>query len=380
MENLFDVEITCASGVEKVLKSELKRLGYPELPVENGSVILKTDYKGLIKLNVSLRSADRIYILLKSFNATTFDQLFDGTVSIDFKPFIKKDACVYVNGKCVKSQLFAISACQKIVDKAVITSLSKSYNLLRLEETGEKIEIDFYIYKDLCRIRLNTSGVGLNKRGYRDKVGIAPIKETLASSMVLLSDFYYEKPFLDPFCGSGTIAIEALKIALDIPPNLDRDFDFFKFKNYDERDYKRVIEEAKDNIKLDRKVEFFASDIDKKAIKLSMYHLERAGLKGRINFSVKDVKDVAINLSGGTIVTNPPYGTRVYDIDEAKTCYESLKKCYDKLDRWSLFLITSYKNFEKVFGKKADRIRKLYNSEKECNFYYYYAQKERKDG
>ena len=194
-----------------------------------------------------------------------------------------------------------------------------------------------------------------------------------------MSDFYYKNPFADVFCGSGTFAIEGAKIALDIAPNLQRKFDFMNWRNFDKKIYSQCFEEAKDKEKLDRKIEFFASDIDKKAIKLAKHHAEMAGLADRINFSVKDVLDFSSDLKFGTIVTNPPYGERVYDKQEAEQCVKKLGKIKEKFADWSVFAISSAKNFEKSFGKKADRERKIFNSEKECRFYYYYGQKEKKN-
>lgn len=366
------ISVNCASGVESVLKKELSRLGYGDLPAVNGRIDFFGSFYDIARLNINLRTAERVYIKVKEFTAVTFDELFDGILDIDWKTFLPKNAQVIVDGKCVKSKIFAISASQSVIKKAIATRLCRDYNLKRLSEDGAEYRIDFSIFKDTVTVLINTSGTGLHKRGYRDFVGIAPIKETLASAMVLMSDFYYERPFADPFCGSGTIVIEALKIALDIAPNKDRAFAFDSWQNFDKKYKKLVLEEAKDKEKLDRKVEFFASDIDRKAISLTERHLERAGLKERVNLSVKNVKDFSCKEKDGTIVTNPPYGERVYDKKEAEECYKYLRESYDKLDNWSLFLITGAKFFEKAFGKKADRERKMYNSDLECKYYFYY--------
>ncbi len=372
LDGEFDILITCASGIEKVLKSELVRLGFTDAPAINGGILVRGNQQDVARLNVNLRTADRVYIRLASFAVETFDQLFDGVKSIRWKDVIPKNGRVKVNGKCVKSKLFAISACQSIVKKAVVDNLCNAHKTTSLPETGATYEIDFSIFKDQADILLNTSGVGLHKRGYKDLVWIAPIKETLASAMVLLSDYYYKKPFADPFCGSGTIAIECAKIALNIAPNTQRKFDFDGWNGFDQNARKIAIEQAIDLERRDREVQIIASDIDPKAVKLARRHAERAGLKGVIDFRVCDVKNFRTDLSDGTIVTNPPYGERVYDREEAEACYKSLGGVFKELDDWSLFAITSAKNFEKCFGKKADRNRKLYNSEKECRLYYYY--------
>ncbi len=381
MQDFFDSKLNIciftASGVEKALKSELYRLGYGDVPVINGEAKIVGNLKDVAKLNLNLRTADRIYVLLNEFTCQTFDELFDGVHKIDWGDILPKNALFSVDGKCVKSTLYATSACQSIVKKAVAKKLSKAYNIQILPEDGCEYQIFFKIFKDNAQILLNTSGDGLHKRGYRDLVGIAPIKETLASALVLYSDFYWQNPFIDPFCGSGTIAIEATKIALNIAGSKGRTFAFESWENFDKRIIKLLREESVAEEKLDRKVEIFASDIDKKAIALATHHAEKAGLKKYIKFNVAPVKDLKSELKYGTVVTNPPYGERVYDKRQAEQCYKDFGAVFEKLTDWSAFTITSDKNFERFFGKRADRIRKLYNSNKECNFYYFYGKKEK---
>lgn len=368
----LNITLTCASGVEKVLKSELKRLGYQDAPVINGALNLQGTAEDVARLNVFLRTADRVYINVARFAVDDFDVLFEGVKSVRWEDFLPEDARVIVNGKCVKSKLFAVSACQSLIKKAIADRLCGVYGLNRLYETGAEYQIDFSLFKDEITLNINTSGAGLHKRGYRDMVGIAPIKETLASALVLFSDFYHERPFADLFCGSGTIAIETARIALNIAGGVGRKFAFNDWKNFDQKIFDRVFSEAKDGEKRERKLNLFASDIDTKAIKLAKHHAERAGVADKIKFSVSDVKNFKCDLSGGTIISNPPYGERVYDKKEAEECYKSLGNVYRQLDNWSCFVITSAQNFERHFGKKCDRERKLYNSNKECRFYYYY--------
>lgn len=371
----LDITLTCASGVEKVVKSELKRLGYDDVPALNGALTFKGNQLAVARCNLFLRCADRVYIKVGEFNATTFDQLFDGVKNVDWENYLPDNALIRVNGKCVKSQLFAISACQSIVKKAIVDRMCNKYNLTRLNENGASYDVEFSVFKDVVSLYINTSGMGLHKRGYRDLVGIAPIKETLASALVLLSDFYKNQPFADPFCGSGTIAIEAARIAMNIAGGIGRRFAFNDWKNFDQKYFDEAFTEAKDKEDRSVKLEMFASDIDPKAVKLAERHAQRAGVYDKIKFKVCDVKDFKCDLSCGTIVSNPPYGERVYDREQAEKCYQSLGKAFKNLDRWSAFVITSAKNFEKHFGKKADRERKLYNSNRECKYYYYYANK-----
>ena len=374
----LNITLTCASGVEKVLKSELKRLGYQDAPAINGALSLSGTPFDVARLNLFLRTADRVYIKGAEFNADNFDALFDGVKSVRWEEYFPENAFVTVNGKCVKSKLFAVSACQSIIKKAISDRLCGAYKVNRLIENGALYQVEFSIFKDVVALYINTSGAGLHKRGYRDLVGIAPIKETLASALVLLSDFYKERPFADPFCGSGTIAIEAARIALNIAGGANRRFAFNDWDNFDGKFFDEAFTEAKDKEDRGRKLEIFASDIDPKAVKLAKRHAERAGVADKIRFDVKDVKRFSSELSFGTIVTNPPYGERVYDIEEAEACYKSLGEAYKGLNGWSCFVITSAKNFEKKFGKKCDRERKLYNSNRECKYYYYYADKKDK--
>jgi putative N6-adenine-specific DNA methylase len=371
----FDITLTCASGVEKVLKSELNRLGIKDVPALNGALTFKGGLQDIAKCNLNLRTADRVYIKVKEFTATDFDCLFEGVNATEWERFIPSDGKVNVNGKCVKSTLFAVSACQSIIKKAISNRLGEKYKLKYLPENGADYGVEFSIFKDTVSLYLNTSGMGLHKRGYRDMVGIAPIKETLASALVLLSDYYKTRPFLDPFCGSGTIAIETAKIAMNIAGSKGRRFAFNDWKNFDKTIFDRVYEEALDKENRNIPLEIFASDIDPKAIKLAKRHAERAGVADKIKFAVSDVKYFKTDLKNGTIVTNPPYGERVYDMKEAEACYKSLGQVYRNLDGWSAFIITSAKGFEKHFGKKADRDRKLYNSNRECKYYYYYGKR-----
>lgn len=369
----LDIAITCASGVEKVLKSELNRLGIKDVPAINGTLCFSGDISDVARCNLNLRTADRVYIKLTEFKAETFDELYEGVKSVRLEDYIVSDAKIVVNGKCVKSKLFAISACQSIVKKAIADRLCSKYGVNYLSENGADYSVEFSIFKDTVSLFLNTSGIGLHKRGYRDMVGIAPIKETLASALVLFSDYYKTRPFADLFCGSGTIVIEAAKIAMNIAGSKGRHFAFNDWKNFDQKIFERVCEQAFDNENRDIPCELFASDIDPKAIKLAKRHAERAGVADKIRFSVNDVKNFKTDLKRGTIVTNPPYGERVYDKLEAEECYKSLGKVYKELDGWSAFVITSASGFEKMFGKKADRERKLYNSNRECRYYYYYG-------
>lgn len=374
------ITATCASGSESVLKKEIERLGYGDNPAENGAVTFLADSNAVAEANIFLRTAERVYIRMAKFGATTFDGIFDGVKSIPWEDYIVKDGKVTVNGKCVKSRIFAVSDCQSVIKKAIADRLCEKHKLVRLPETGALYEVCFSLFKDELSVFLNTSGAGLHKRGYRDMVGIAPIKETLACSLLLMSDFYYKRPFFDPFCGSGTFVTEGARIALDIAPGRDRKFAFNFWENFDGAAYKRAYEKARDNEKTERAIDFVGSDVNPKAVKLALRHAERAGIKDKVRFYVADAGRFSPDSEYGTVVTNPPYGIRVYDREEAEACYESFGKATLKYPAWSVFVITAAKNFEKLFGRRADRNRKTYNSEKECRFYYYYGKKPTEKG
>lgn len=319
-----------------------------------------------------LRTADRVYIKIGEFTAVTFDELFEGVKNCPFEEFMPRDAKVLVDGKCVKSVLFAVTASQRIVKKAIMTRLSAIYKTNDLPETGEEFKVEFSIFKDVVSVLINTSGQGLHKRGYRDYVAMAPIRENTASAMLLLSDFGYNQEFCDPFCGSGTIVIEGARQALNIAPGVLREFDYNFWSKFDKNAYKLAYQEAKDNERLDKKINFHGSDIDPKAIKLAERHAFNAGLADKISFEVKDVADFLPTSANGTIVTNPPYGDRLMTANEVSALYKTLGKIYTKLDNWSLFVITAYEGFEKSFGTRATKNRKLYNSGKQCRFYEYF--------
>ena len=375
--NAFEISVACASGTESVLKKELKRLINADAPAVNGRIEFSGDPLILAKCNIGLRTADRVYIKVGEFPVTTFDDLYSATASVRWEDFIVSDGNVYVDGKCVKSTLFATSDCQRRVKKAIADRLCGKYKLNRLPESGSTYKIDFYIHKDVAFFYIDTSGTGLHKRGYRDRVGIAPIKETLASAMLLMSDFYKTRPFADPFCGSGTFLIEGARIALNVAAGIDRKFAFNDWKNFDERYYDRAFCEAKDNERWDIKPDIRGFDVDKKAVELTLRHAERAGLKNVIKAKVLPVKDFKPWAEVGTIVCNPPYGERVYDNEDAARCYKELGAAVKDFDGWSVFAITPHKGFERYFGRKCDRERKLYNADKECRYYFYYGKKEK---
>lgn len=371
MQN-YKITVTCASGVESAVKKELRLLGFPSSKALEGGISLEGSSFDVARLNMFLSCADRVYITLCSFKATTFDELFDGVCSFPFGDIIPFNARIVVNGKCRNSRLFAVSSCQSVIKKAILTSLSKKYRRNIFPENGEFYRVEFLISSDEVTLMLNTSGEGLHKRGWRDLVWEAPIKETLACAMLELSDFTPENPFCDPFCGSGTIVIEAARKALCIAPGKNRSFDYTKWDFFDENAYRLTLEEALDKETPDRKLHFYGFDVNPEAIALASRHALKAGVRDKIHLQVQDVKDFRCSLKNGCIVTNPPYGERLLSIKEVAALYRTLGNVFRSLDNWSLFAITSAPDFEKNLGLKADKNRKLYNSGIECRFYQYF--------
>lgn len=375
MDSIFDgklnIEVAVASGIEAVVKRELLRLGYEPSGANLGRIEFEGTFEDVLRANVFLRSANRVRIVLSKFKAQTFDELFDGIFAMRWQDVLTKDAKIVVDAKSVKSKLFALSAVQSIVKKAIISKLSTVYNC-SFNESSAAYCIEAAIVDDVVTVTLDTSGEGLHKRGYRTYLGDAPIRETLAAAMIQLSVWNPDRPLIDPFCGSGTISVEASLIGLDIAPGMNRNFACEQFANAP-KVREKVQEEALQRIKRDRQLHISGFDINKDAIKLAFKHAERAGVKDNIHFQVQDMRDLSSKYAHGVIITNPPYGERLMKEDELKALYRDFGKVTAKLDEWCVYAITSYRAFEKYFGRRADKLRKLYNSELECNFYQYLA-------
>lgn len=375
MDSIFDgklnIEVAVASGIEAVVKRELLRLGYEPSGANLGRIEFEGTFEDVLRANVFLRSANRVRIELSKFKAQTFDELFDGIFAMRWQDVLTKDAKIVVDAKSVKSKLFALSAVQSIVKKAIISKLSTVYNC-SFNESGAAYCIEAAIVDDVVTVTLDTSGEGLHKRGYRTYLGDAPIRETLAAALIQLSVWNPDRPLIDPFCGSGTIPVEASLIGLDIAPGMNRNFACEQFANAP-KVREKVQEEALQRIKRDRQLHISGFDINKDAIKLAFKHAERAGVKDNIHFQVQDMRDLSSKYAHGVIITNPPYGERLMKEDELKALYRDFGKVTAKLDEWCVYAITSYRAFEKYFGRRADKVRKLYNSELECNFYQYLA-------
>ncbi len=363
--------VTSTFGLEKITKNELIRLGYEIDSVENGAITVTGNINSIADLNINLRTADRVYLLITKFKAVTFDELFDGIYSAPFEEYLSEEAAFPVVTKSVKSTLYSKADIQRISKKAIVKRLSDDYGIDEFPETGENCTISVNIYHDEVSVLLNTSGEALNKRGYRVKQTEAPMKETLAAGLVLLSDWNYKKELVDPMCGSGTIVIEAAMLALDIAPGLNRKFaaEDFIFVPYDLFKNKRA--EALSKIKKDKTLSIKAMDIDSAAIQIAKENAKEAGVFECIDFSVQDVRNLELDDVVGTIITNPPYGMRLSNRNEVLDIYEALGDEVFSLENWSCYVLTANEDFENAFGEKADRNRKLYNGNIKCYYYQY---------
>lgn len=375
MDSIFDgklnIEVAVASSIEAVCKRELVSLGYTPSGANFGRIQFEGSYQDVLKANMFLRTANRVRIVLGSFEAHTFDELFDGIYAIEWQHILTKDARILIDAKSSKSTLFALRSVQSISKKAIIAKLSKFYNG-SFDENGAVYAIEVSIIDDIATVTLDTSGEGLHKRGYRTYLGDAPIRETLASAMILLSVWNPDRALIDPFCGSGTIPIEASMIGLNIAPGMNRNFACESFENAP-KVREELQAEAEQLINRDRVLHISGFDINPDAISLALKHAERAGVRDKIHLQVGDMRDVSSRFSHGVIITNPPYGERLMDEKELRLLYQDFGKMTQNLDEWCVYAITSYKAFEKYYGKRADKIRRLYNSELECNFYQYLA-------
>ncbi len=361
--------IPCLFGLEGLVGDEVRRLGLRDVRVENGRVLCRGELSDIPRLNINLRCGERVLILIASFPARSFEMLFQGAANVPWEDFIPRDGQFPVKGHALDSQLHSVPDCQKIVKKAAVNRLGRAYGLERLPETGAKYQIQFGIMRDQCALYLDTSGAGLHKRGYR-AVGVeAPLRETLAAAMVTLSRYRGRDPFRDPFCGSGTIAIEAALIAKNRAPGLDRSFDAQKWGCIPGGAWMDAADEAMDK-EFDGQYDIWGGDIDPKAVRIAHGNAVKAGVEDLVRFDVADAAKLKCQGEYGQVVTNPPYGERLLEQREAEDLYRMFGEVYRGIPpRWRVLVLTSHPEFERFFGRKADRKRKLYNGMIKCGLY-----------
>ena len=362
----------CIFGLEGICANELKYLGIKDVVAENGRVLFKGDFNTLAKANINSRYAERIQILLSEFKVQTFDALFEGVKSIPWENFIGTNDAFPVKGRSLNSKLQSIPDCQKIIKKAVVSRLSEHYKMSWFEETGPIHQIQFLIINDRASIMLDTSGAGLHKRGYRAESNDAPIKETLAAAMAELSRVRQNHFVTDPMCGSGTILIESALKALNIAPGLNRYFSCEKWGCVPSPSFLFVCEAARAQIRSDCSFHAEGFDIDDLSLETAEHNAKIAGVGDRISFSKRDIRNFELSKSFQSVITNPPYGERMLDIRQAEELYAVMGKKFKQEKGKSYTIITPDDDFEKIFGRKADKRRKTYNGTLKCQIYMYF--------
>ena len=359
--------------IEGILAEEAGKLGLKNISAHNARVYFEADEYGVALANVFLRTADRVYIILGEFEARSFEYLFENIRKIDFADIIPSDARLPVNANAVQSQLMSINDIRAVAKKAVVKSLQRTYRMELFPENGSTFNIYVNLFKDRATIALNTSGQGLNRRGYRLKNAEAPLKETLAAALILISR-WHSRDFYDPMCGSGTIAIEATMIAADMAPGLRRVFDAQCYSNKFKKAFSDIKEYANNKVKKPQ-MEIFAGDIDAKSIKFAQEHARNMGLENIINFYVDDVVKFKQPANPASIISNPPYAIRLGEKREVERLYESLGKTFLHLEDTVFFLLSANDCFERLLGSKADKKRKLYNGNIQCVYYQYFRRR-----
>ncbi len=362
---------TCKLGLESLVARELRELGITVVSVEDARVLFSGDYAAMARACLWLRTAERVLLVVGSFTAVTFDELFEGTRAITWKPYLTRDAFIHVNGKSAKSTLFSVSDCQSIVKKAIVENLKRAYKTDTLPETGGEVIVEVGILKDVATLALDCCGAGLSRRGYRTFNVPAPISETLGASIVLLSRYRGDMPLIDPMCGSGTMPIEAAMIALHMAPGLGRGFAAEAWPFLDDAVFSRAREEARDAILQNVKPDILGCDIDTHCIDLCKKHAKKAGIM--VNWAVRPVQELEAPAARGIIVCNPPYGERMLERKSAEALYRDMRRAFSTLDDWSVSIITAHKDFERVYGRRADKRRKLSNGGMPCMLYQFFA-------
>ncbi len=367
----------CHFGLEAVLKREITDLGYEIVSVEDGRVTFRGGVDALVRANIFIRTAERIMLKMGSFRAVTFDELFEGTKALPWENVIPKDGKFWVTKATTnKSKLFSGSDIQSIVKKAIVDRLKDIYHINWFEENGAEYPIRVFILKDVVTIALDTSGVSLHKRGYRQLVGKAPISETLAAALILLTPWNKDRILVDPFCGSGTFPIEAAMIGAQIAPGMNREFTAENWKNVvPKKIWYEAITEAEDRILRDIKMNIQGYDVDGGIVKCAMQNAREAGVEEHIHFQQRDMRELSSPKKYGFIITNPPYGERLEEKADLPKLYRDIGVTFDKLDTWSKFIITSYEDAEKYLGRKATKNRKIYNGMIKSYFYQYMGPK-----
>ncbi|MEL6106117.1 MAG: bifunctional 23S rRNA (guanine(2069)-N(7))-methyltransferase RlmK/23S rRNA (guanine(2445)-N(2))-methyltransferase RlmL [Planctomycetota bacterium] len=375
MPDSFDLIAACAFGLEAIVRRELEALGIEASIGESGRVHFVGDFETVARANLHLRCADRVLIRVAEFEASDFDALFETVKAIHWGDWMPIDASFPVTGRSIKSQLSSVPACQRSVKRAIVDAMQRDHGTTELPESGAMFKIDIALLKDLATLTIDTTGRSLHRRGYRTDISRAPLKETLAAAMVMLSFWKPDRPLIDPFCGSGTIPIEAARIGRNIAPGIDRDFAFEDWPNLASdvaADLRSQAREAQVE-KLEERI--LGSDVDGRVLAAARDNASRAGVSNDIHFQTGDVRELSNKRRFGCLITNPPYGMRLGQDRELDALYRSLPNVLRGLPTWSHYFLTAFPGFESAVGRSADRRRKLYNGRIECTYFQFHGPK-----
>ena len=373
----YELIAPCHFGLEAVLKREIYDLGYEITRVEDGRVTFTGDAEAICRANLFLRTAERVLIQVGRFTATTFDELFEGTKALPWEEYLPQDARFWVKkASSIKSKLFSPSDIQSIVKKAVVDRLKGHFGISWFSEDGADYPLRVFLLKDEVTVTIDTTGNSLHKRGYRTMAGAAPLSETLAASLIMLTPWHGDRVLVDPFCGSGTFPIEAAMMAANIAPGMNREFLSQEWSTLvPKKVWYEAVEEAQDLVDLDVETTIQGYDIDEKVIAVARENARRAGVDKLIHFQRRPVAQLNHPKKYGFIITNPPYGERLEDKKDLPALYGQIGEAYARLDNWSMYLITSYEDAERYIGRKADKNRKLYNGMIRTYFYQFLGAK-----
>lgn len=363
---------TCKLGLEALVAGELRKLDINVLTVEDARIRFEGDFSSMARACLWLRTAERVLFEVGSFEAKTFEELFEGVRKIEWKQYLSRDAFMHVNGKSAKSALFSVSDCQSISKKAIVENLKVAYQTELLPETGKEVIIEIGILRDQVTVALDPCGAGLSRRGYRTYNVQAPLSETLGAAIVMLSRYYPDIPFIDPMCGSGTMPIEAAMMAKNLAPGLDRSFAAENWAFLDPSVFSSERKRAIDSIR-NVPYDILGRDIDERSIDLCKKHAKKAGVI--VNWEVAEIRDLRTDKTDGILVCNPPYGERLLTKSEADALYRDMRRAFDALQGWKISVISANRDFEQVYGKVADKRRKLSNGGLVCTVYQYFAPK-----
>ncbi len=373
----FELTAPCHFGLEAVLKREIHDLGYEITKVEDGKVTFTGDAQAICRANIHLRTAERVLLKVGSFQAQTYDELFEGIRALPWEVYLPKNAKFWVTkASSIKSKLFSPSDIQRIVKKAIVEKMKEYYDIEWFQENGASYPVRVFLMKDEVLVTIDTSGESLHKRGYRTMGGMAPISETLAASLIQLTPWHADRILVDPFCGSGTFAIEAAMMAAHIAPGVNRNFTAQAWTNLTgEKLWQEAFEQARSLADLSVETDIQAYDIDGTVIRVARENAKRAGVGGMIHFQQRGIADLRHPKKYGFLIMNPPYGERMEDKEDLPRLYEQIGEAYQRLDAWSLYIISGFEDTERYIGRRADKKRKIYNGMLKTDFYQFMGPK-----